>query len=321
MKATPSSRKPGARALRGCRSRRARRLGAVQAVAVGVCGTDAEIVANFSERRRARPVCAGPRVARPCADPRPGAACRPDLVAASCASPIPCRAPLRGGRVGLYCSTPSAASSRSTASCRSPIERVRARIDALQGARRAARADGGGRGPGAPRAIGRRAQPRSVLVTGKTGRHARGDARGSAGQRCVLTASVGPCRIVRALGATYHTSFDGLGFGPDVVVDARGQAGDHGRARLSPAAASIACSASATGPDQTECRRGGCDGAGTRPSSGASTPTGALEEAGRRSAEPSARGRAARDPASIPHFARPSSLGRRRQGGAAVREA
>ncbi len=77
-------------------------------------------------------------------------------------------------------------------------------------------------------AVGRRAhwQPRSVLVTG-------------AGPIGMLAAMLGKQRglevhvldrvgsgpkpeIVRALGATYHTSFDRLGFEPDVVVECTG---------------------------------------------------------------------------------------------------
>jgi glucose 1-dehydrogenase len=77
-------------------------------------------------------------------------------------------------------------------------------------------------------AVGRRAhwQPRSVLVTG-------------AGPIGMLAAMLGKQRglevhvldrvgsgpkpeIVRALGATYHTSFDRLGFDPDVVVECTG---------------------------------------------------------------------------------------------------
>jgi len=77
-------------------------------------------------------------------------------------------------------------------------------------------------------AVGRRAhwQPRSVLVTG-------------AGPIGILAAMLGTQRglevhvldrvgsgpkpeIVRALGATYHTSFDRLGFEPDVVVECTG---------------------------------------------------------------------------------------------------
>ena len=181
-------------------------------------------------------------------------------------------------------------------------------------------------------AVGRRAhwRPRSVLVTG-------------AGPIGMLAAMLGKQRglevhvldrvgsgpkpeIVRALGATYHTSFDRLGFEPDVVVECTGAGQVIADAVQAVAAGGVVCLVGVGhgGSDRaSERRRGGRDGAPEQGRLRQRQRQPAPLAGGRRGARPGRAlvARAARDPARASRRLRPRPRAGpgRRQGGAAVR--